>query len=378
MAEWIYLRSRREPWGRGVGSLPHDRSRGGLAADTRHGAELVAARGPRRRRRPAAAARAARPRHRRRRDHRRGVHRPLDGVVPARAQPRGAHRAAGAGHLRRRAERPERRLPPRLVGGRADARPSLRRRGGGCDRARRGRGRRRHRRVVCNARRRRLVREARLPARQRLSRPSERLGWDAGGAGAARPRRRAHAAPRSRGPARLRLTGVRRRAPHAERGIGPARAPRPRPATRAARARRPDRGGHARAAGRRSRAAPRGHRGRQRHRQARRAGNQRLGRRLAGIPHPSPRLGVGHRADRADPRPSRRAGLDRRRAAQRLALHDQLFPHHGRRADRLRRRSGQRGLRRSHRSIRSRTTVARSHAWSPTSTTCCRCFATCA
>ena len=43
----------------------------------------------------------------------------------------GSHRAAGAGHLRRRAERPERRLPPRLVGGRADARPSLRRRGGG-------------------------------------------------------------------------------------------------------------------------------------------------------------------------------------------------------------------------------------------------------
>ena len=129
---------------------------------------------------PAAAARAARPRHRRRRDHRRRVHRPLDGVVPARAQPRGAHRAARAGHLRRRAERPERRLPPRLVGGRADARPSLRRRGGGGDRACRGRGRRRHRRVVCNARRRRLVREARLPARQRLSRPAERLGWDAG------------------------------------------------------------------------------------------------------------------------------------------------------------------------------------------------------
>ena len=157
--------------------------------------------------------------------------------------------------------------------------------------------------------------------------------------------------PRRRGPARLRLTGVRRRAPHAERGIGPAGTPRPRPATRAARARRPDRGGHARAAGRRSRAAPRGHRGRQRHRRARRAGHQRLGRRLAGIPHPSPRLGVGHRADRADPRPPRRAGLDRRRAAQRLALHDQLFPHHRRRAHRVRRRRGQRRLRRSHRSF---------------------------
>ena len=76
-----------------------------------------------------------------------------------------------------------------------------------------------------------------------------------------------------------------------------------------------------------------------------------------------------------EPIPDRLAqlGLDRRRADQRLALHDQLLPHHARRSDRVRRRRRGGRASRPDRAARSPTTGTPSRAWSPTSGTCSRC-----
>ena len=172
--------------------------------------------------------------------------------------------------------------------------------------------------------------------------------------------------------ARLDAPGRRRRARSAGRERGPARcAPRP-PSARAlwmrsaasiqpARlARGCDASSSSAASGStRERACARSRRGsgtaaardrrRPRLRRPGRAGDQRLGQRLAGLPQPAAGLGQLHGRHRADPRAARRARLDRGRAAQRLALHDQLLPDHRRRADRLRRRRRRGRLRRAHR-----------------------------
>jgi hypothetical protein len=65
----------------------------------------------------------------RRRHPGRRLHGDVDRVVPDRARPRPRHRPAGTRHLRRRAERAQRRVLRRMVGARARPRAPVRRRG---------------------------------------------------------------------------------------------------------------------------------------------------------------------------------------------------------------------------------------------------------
>ena len=139
--------------------------------------QLVAPRGARRPEFAGEPAPAAhRGHHRRRRDPGRRLHGDVDRVPPEAARPRRRRRAPGAGHLRRRAQRPQRRVREQLL-----ERPAALVAEFGDEAAsalcRSGRGERgRDRRLLRRARRRRLVPQRRRPQRGRLRRAGGGLG----------------------------------------------------------------------------------------------------------------------------------------------------------------------------------------------------------
>ena len=303
--------------------------------------QLVAPRGARPSRVRRGARPAARGRHDgRRRDPGRRVHGDVDRLVPDGARAGDRRRAAGTGHLRRRAERTERRLRRRVARQRGRPDRDLRRgRREGADRRRRAE-RRRDRGVVRIERRRRVVPQGRRPRRRDEPRAGRALALHDRGRRPAGARRRDRGALGRRGPSPVRRPLVRRRDVHPPRGHRAARAPRAGPPRRAARPRGPDPRGHAGDAVRgrdaRDRRDPRRRRARGRGRD--RAG--RMGHLVAPVPPVPDDPRFVHGGDRAGAGAARRAQLDRRRGGPGSAGLDPLPAHDARRAhrDRPRRR----------------------------------------
>ena len=284
---------------------------------------LVVARGGACRTRPRGLAAARRDARGRRRDRRRGLHRALDGTRLARAGAEPAHRAARGARGRRGAERPQRRLPARLLelarhaacGARRRRRPSAGPRIE-CDRPSRAR-------VLRRARRGRLAARGR-PAQGRRVAGRGRGGRTVRRRGArARRRRGGGAAGRRRGPRAGRLAPLPPRRPLPRRRDRPARAPRPRLEARRARRRSRALRAHAGDAGR---TRPAGDARRRRASPRARPGPQRVGHGLAPLAA-ADELRERRRPHRAGARPSRGDRLDRRRGDRRRPHVPPLLPH---------------------------------------------------
>ena len=292
----------------------------------------------------------------RRRDRGRRLHRPVDGLVADGAAARRPDCHHRAGHLRRRAQRTQRRVRPRLVGPAAVPARALR-----CatqPSASRSWWTRRSGTIGAWSAHNDVDAWYRHGGYLRVSASAAQDGeWRAAveacaGLGVAdqyvelrRPRSR-RAAPRRHAPRRL----------HAERGHGPSRAAGAGPAPGAGRRGVTILEGARVARLRPGSPVPAGNGTRHAGRRAGGTGPERVGRRLARLRHHAARLGQPYRPDRAGPGAPGGAGLDRRRGHRRRPIHRPLLPDHARRAAGVRRRRGSRRLRRPRRpSLRLRS-----------------------